>query len=210
MGGIRRRQALGHVARVARAVGQVLPRVRIGVAVVMMVPALVAIGIAFAMVVVVVVAMIMPAAGELARRHAFGRHHLPAGEARSLVQPRQPGLEVQAIDDQQLRASQLPGIRGRGLVFVGVAIGTDQRAHAHILSANLAHDVAQDGKAGHHLQRFGRVGRRQGGGQAQASGGRRRRGAEMKSFMADLRKNQARPARRAQQPPRGPPTMERR
>ena len=88
MGGIRRRQALGHIARVACAVGQVLPRVRIGVAVVMMVPALVAIGIAFAMVVVVVVVvvvvMIMPAAGELARRHAFGRHHLPAGEARGL------------------------------------------------------------------------------------------------------------------------------
>ena len=177
MGGIRRRQALGHIARVACAVGQVLPRVRIGVAVVMMVPALVAIGIAFAMVVVVVVVvvvvMIMPAAGELARRHAFGRHHLPAGEARGLFQPRQPGLEVQAIDDQQLRASQLPGIRGRRLVFVGVAIGTDQRGHAHILSADLAHDVAQDGKAGHHLQRFGRVGRRQGGGQAQAGGGQR-------------------------------------
>ena len=116
MGGIRRRQALGHIARVACAVSQVLPRVRIGVAVVMMVPALVAIGIAFAMVVVVVVVvvvvMIMPAAGE----RAASRLRTPPPSCRRSPRPfsRGMGLEVQAIDDQQLRVASFLASAGVG------------------------------------------------------------------------------------------------
>lgn len=185
------------IARISRAIGQVLPRVRVKVAMMMM-----------AMIMImIVIAMLLVGVIEPARLDALGGHDGAAREAGGLLQARQPGFEIQSVDHQYLRGSQLAGV-GRGrLVFVRVAIGAYQALHGHVRTAHLGGDIGEDGKAGDDLQGLGRGDER-----GQQDSGRQRQDARFHGRSPSGCHGRARRARRAatSSPPCGPHATENR
>ena len=79
--------------------------------------------------------------------------HPEAAEVRSIDQPVQPALELQPIDDKDLRLADGSRI-GRGRpVNVRIPVGADECRDFDMLSADALHHVAEDREGSHHRNR---------------------------------------------------------
>ncbi|MNG30777.1 hypothetical protein D3C84_1164590 [compost metagenome] len=67
----------------------------------------------------------------------------------------QPGLEAQAIDDDQVGLEQRLGILCARLVEVGVGIGPDQVAQFDVIAGNLLGNIGENAETGDNLQLVG-------------------------------------------------------
>ena len=176
----------------------------------------------FGLVIVVIVIMVMPglfgAHFEVAvivlvverdRLDAVGRHHPDTAEVRSVDQTIQPALELQPVDDNDLRFADGPRV-GRGrLVDMRITVGADERRDGDVLSADALHHVAEDREGGDHRDRsVGLCDRRSGDRHGEEGGGgcqKRSAGEHRNSFQASRwRRGRGRPAR----PPTGPKTSD--
>ncbi len=95
------------------------------------------------------------------RRHRGGGGHHGALVLGRFQQAGDEAFEAEAVDDHEVGLGDGLGVGRRRLVDVGVAVGTDERVHGDAVAADLGGHVAEHGKAGDHVERFG-VGDRRG------------------------------------------------
>ena len=131
----------------------------------------------FGMLVVAVIMTVLVV--ERDRVDPFGRHHPDTAEIRSVDQTGQPALELQPVDDKDLRFADGPRVGGGRLVDMRVAIRADERRDGDVLAADALHHVAEDREGGNHRGRLvglcgGRSGERHG---EEGGGGHQKRSA---------------------------------
>ena len=105
-----------------------------------------------AVVMIVIVILI-----HLARLDARRCHHRGALEARRRLEPLHPALEAEPVDEEDVRASQLLGVGGRGVEFVRIAVGTDELGDLDPVAADILHHVGENAERGDGLELVGSV-----------------------------------------------------
>ena len=85
---------------------------------------------------------------------AVGRHHTDTAEFRSVDQPVQPAFKLQAVDDNNLRFADGPGICRGWPVNMRVTVRTDERRDIDVLASDSLHHVAEDREGSNHRDRF--------------------------------------------------------
>ncbi|MCY1538419.1 hypothetical protein D9M68_739560 [compost metagenome] len=128
MAGVGFAQGLGDVLHIDLGIGQVLPGVRVGHLVAVLI--------------------------EHQRQHPGAGVDACTGGFAAGDQAIQPGFEAQAVGDDQVGVEHGLGVFGAGLVDMGVGIGTDQIAQLELISANLLGNVGQNTETGNHLEFF--------------------------------------------------------
>jgi hypothetical protein len=126
IGGNQRVADIGHIDF---RIGDGLPGMRVGPAMVMVVTA-----------------------GPLARLYTFGRDHDRRLGAGRLDQALEPAFEAEPVHEHDIGLGHLLGVGRRRRVDMGIAIGTDQGADLDPVAANVLHEVAEDRERGDGLQ----------------------------------------------------------
>ena len=75
-------------------------------------------------------------------------HHADTTEIRRLHQSVQPALEVQPVDDENMRLADRTGGGRRWPVDVRVAAWPDEGGDGHVLAADTRHHIAEDREGG--------------------------------------------------------------
>ena len=87
--------------------------------------------------------------------------------AGGLHQPRQPALKTEPVDEDKLRIRNSLGVGRCRRVDVRVAIRANQRRDVDAVAADIADEIAEDGKAGDDVEPVLRPGRTDGRDQSQ-------------------------------------------
>lgn len=90
-----------------------------------------------------------------AGRDAVCRGHEGAGETGRTGQPVHPGIEAEAIADDELRIAQRRDIRGARLEVMRIDIRTGDDTQRDAVAADLRNHVAQDGEGSDDRQATG-------------------------------------------------------
>ena len=111
---------------------------------------------------------VMVVAGAGAGREAGGGDEELAAEAAVLGELEDGGLEVEAVDDEDVGGDELFHVRGAGLEGVGIVAGADEAVGADLVATDLMHEVVEDGVGGDDLRDGG--GETEGGGKGEEEG----------------------------------------
>ncbi len=155
---IGRDQRIADIGHIDLGVGDRLPGVRIGVAVV------------------------VSRLRRLARRDAFGRDDNGRLVAGGLGQPRHPALEAETVGDDEFRVGNGLRVRRCRRIDMRIAARPDQIGDVDAIAADIAHEVAEDREGRDHLHRLLRL---RGGrdGQHRSDGAENERTTEHDAFL---------------------------
>ena len=88
----------------------------------------------------------------MTRRDAFRRLDHSGAVAGRLDEARQPALEAEAVDDDELCGRDGLRIRWCRRIDMGVAVRTDERCEVDAVTADIANEISEHGEACHHAQ----------------------------------------------------------
>src|SRR5215831_14395278 len=89
------------------------------------------------------------------RHYPVGGRHDLAAKLHRPGQAGEPALEAEAVDDEELGASEEPRLVGARLEDMGVGIAADQARHHHLAAADPAHDVVENAERDDDAKRRG-------------------------------------------------------